>query len=152
MKNLFFFLLTVALFSCNRHAAHETGKWFSYSEDGEYQEFWIGTNGVALSYLSSIDKILMYEYTKGEKELNFNLIPNDLIKEHIFTLKINELSEDVMVTEFIGKNRTDPKKSYFKISDEVGDLPKDYYEAERFREEILQHKASGGKSHEGHNH
>lgn len=142
------FVLIVGI-SCS-HKPHHTGKWYSYSQEGDYQEFWIGDK-LAFSYFMKVDKFFLYEYTRSGDSLKFNLLESDVVRIHQFTLIINELQENVMVTGFVGDTKSDPVKSFFRISEEV-EVADNLEGNLKYRDEIMGREAAGGQSHEGHNH
>jgi hypothetical protein len=141
--------MLVVVVSCT-HKPHHTGKWYSYSDEGDYQEFWVGEDR-ALSYFIKVDKFFLYEYTRSGDSLKFNLIESDVVNSHQFTLLIKDLQENVMVTGFIGDTKNDPVKSFFRISEQV-EIATDLAGNFKYRDEIIGREAAGGQSHEGHNH
>ncbi len=149
MKTLLISISLLILISCG-HKPHHTGKWYSYSDDGDYQEFWIGEK-LAFSYFMKVDKMFLYEYEASGDSLKFNLIESDVVNTHQFTLLIKDLQEGVMITGFVGDSKQDPVKSFFRISEDV-EIAKNLSANLKFRDEIVGREAAGGQSHEGHNH
>lgn len=112
---------------------------------------WIG-EGKALSYLTKVDKMLVYSYTVSGDSLKFSLIESDFIDSHEFALRIKDIQGEAMMTEFISDTRIDPVKTYFIIDKEVPTIAENLADNLKFRAEIFTREAAGGQSHEGHNH
>ena len=143
-------LCLIGLVGCSEQADYR-GKWFSFSDEGDYQELWIG-EGKALSYLTKVDKLLLYSYTVSGDSLKFSLIESDFIDSHEFVLRIKSQEGEAMVTEFISDTRINPVKTYFLVEKEVPQLVDNLAGNLMFREEIFAREAGGGQSHEGHGH
>jgi hypothetical protein len=142
--------LIIGLFGCSSKPDY-IGKWYSFSDEGDYQELWIG-EGLALSYLTKLDKVLLYEYSVSGDSLKFKLKESDLVKSHEFVLRVKEYQDEVMITEFIGGARTDKVKSYFLIDKSLPIIGSTLGENLDYRDKIFSREAAGGQSHEGHGH
>lgn len=145
-----YILLFVGLLGCGSRPDFQ-GKWFSFSDEGDYQELWIG-EGRALSYLTKVDKLLVYEYRESGDSLKFKLLDSDFIDSHEFALKLEKMEGEVMVTQFISDTRIDPVKTYFLIDRSSPAIARTLSDNLSFRAEIVAREAGGGQSHEGHNH
>ena len=143
-------VLVLLCWSCGSTPSVQ-GKWYSYSDNGDYQELWLSENR-ALSYLTVIDKMLLYEYSQVGDSLKFNLIESDVYDSHEFILRIKDMEENLLISEFISGDRIDTLKTYFRISAEPILIPDQLQNCLLFRNEIVARESAGGQSHEGHNH
>ena len=143
-------LFLIGLVGCSEQADYR-GKWFSFSDEGDYQELWIG-EGKALSYLTKVDKLLLYSYTVSGDSLKFSLIESDVYDSHEFALRIKNQEGEAMVTEFVSGDRVIPVKTYFLVDKGVPQLADNLADNLKYREEIFAREAGGGQSHEGHGH
>lgn len=149
MQKLLLVLLVGCLMACSGATEKSVnGKWYTYAENGDYMELWIGEN-LAMSYLSSIDEFLLYELNRNGEELKFSLLESRIINEHNFTLNIKKSSEELFQASFIGDNRVDSLKTYFLVSRDEFQLASTLEGNKDNMQELFSRMED---SHAGHNH
>lgn len=150
MKNFLFLIIALGLFACTSSPSYY-GKYYSFSDAGDYSELWIG-DGRALTYVPSIDQFFLYAYQESGDTLHFDLIESEILEQHQFSLKIRRIEDNALVTAFIAQAKQDTLKPYFVIDRAVPEIFPTLAENSALFEEIRNREAAGGHSHEGHNH
>lgn len=145
----FLILITLGLFlvGCADQNSVQ-GKWYTYSESGDYMELWIAEDK-ALTYLSSIDEFLLYDLGQEGGVLDFSLIESRITDEHQFKLELIKVENELFQATFIGADRIDSLKTYFLVSKDIPQLAGSLSENRIQMEELLS-RLEG--SHEGHGH
>ncbi|MEM7298659.1 MAG: hypothetical protein AAF391_10385, partial [Bacteroidota bacterium] len=121
MKKSLIISLACLLLACSNEEEKVVGKWYTYAESGDYMELWMGEDK-ALSYLSSIDKFLLYDLSREGNSMRFSLIESAITNSHKFELQVTNKSDELLQTIFIGQGRIDSLKTYFIVSKEVPDI------------------------------
>ena len=148
MRALLIILIALAMFSCAMEDEKVEGKWYTYADNGDYMELWIGEDK-AMSYLSGIDEFLLYDLAREGGTLSFSLIESRVINKHQFDLIITNQSEELLQTIFSSDTKVDSLKTYFLISNEAPVLEASLKENRENMEELFS-RLDG--SHAGHDH
>ena len=124
------------------------GKWYTYAENGDYMELWVGEDK-ALAYLAGIDQFMLYDLEREGDHLSFSLIDSRVVESHQFELIVTKKSVEIMQGIFISESRIDSLKTYFLISEETPNLASTLSGNRHNIQELL---AGREGSHDGHGH
>lgn len=125
------------------------GKWYTYTESGDYMELWLGDDK-AITYLSAIDEFLLYDLRREGSLMSFSLIESKRFDEHEFSLDVQQSSQKLFQSIFVGGPRVDSVKTYFLVDAQKMDVKPTLAENQQLMDELFQRLESG--SHAGHGH
>ncbi len=125
------------------------GKWYTYTESGDYMELWLDEDK-AITYLSSIDEFLLYDLKREGSLMNFSLMESRRFEEHEFSLDVQQSSQKLFQSIFIGGPSIDSAKTYFLVDGKKPTILSTLEENQLLMDELFQRLESG--SHAGHGH
>ena len=125
------------------------GKWYTYTESGDYMELWLGDDK-AITYLSAIDEFLLYDLERDGSLMSFTLKESKRFDEHEFSLDVQQASQKLFQSIFVGGPRVDSLKTYFIVDGAKVDIRPTLEENQSLMNELFERLESG--SHAGHGH
>lgn len=149
MKKLVLVALVI-LMGCSSGTESSTyGKWYTYTESGDYMELWLGDDK-AITYLSAIDEFLLYDLKREGSLMSFSLLESKRFEEHEFSLDVQQSSQKLFQSIFVGGPKVDSVKTYFLVDAEKPNVQSTLAENQALMDELFQRLESG--SHAGHGH
>lgn len=150
MKRSVIIAFVFLLIGCTTEVDNQVyGKWYTYAESGDYMELWLGEEN-AITYLSAIDEFLLYDLKREGSLMSFSLIESKRFDEHEFSLDVQQSSEKLFQSIFVGGPRIDSVKTYFIVDAEKVNVKPTLAENQELMDELFQRLESG--SHAGHGH
>lgn len=150
MNRIVAIIFVLLLVGCSSKGDSEVhGKWYTYTESGDYMELWLGDDK-AITYLSAIDEFLLYDLKRDGSLMSFSLIESKRFEEHQFSLDVQQSSEKLFQSIFLGGPSVDSMKTYFIVDAQKLDVKPTLTENQELMSELFQRLE--GESHTGHGH
>ncbi|MFK7952849.1 MAG: hypothetical protein AB8B73_08375 [Ekhidna sp.] len=125
------------------------GKWYTYTESGDYMELWLGDDK-AITYLSAIDELLLYNLERENSLMSFSLVESRRFDEHEFSLDVQQANDKMFQSIFVGGPSIDSLKTYFLVDASKIEVKSSIAENQYLVDELFQRLENG--SHAGHGH